>query len=379
MQTQLAEQTTIVWPSVYQQVLRRSDPFREWIERGYVKRTLHPTLPLALYEYTAKAQFDHVWDPMVRVARGLIVEYVPSRPDRIRRIVANPFPRFANLDEIEETRLDQLPSELYVSEKLDGSLIIVWHYLGRWYFSTRGGFASRQAQAAEAWYRKMGLADPPDTSCTYLFEWISPDNRIVVDYKDRQELVLLAVRRTATGEEDPPERLPIVASYIGVRAVPMRRLFEAVKDLPFGPPDQHEGYVLYSHKPYLRVKVKSPAWVMAHRILHHLSPAQVVEWAKTGVLPEEVLRLPPSLLSPIEQAIMQAQAAYEDLMAQAKALVHRTAHLSSRKEKALATEGEPKAVRTVFFALLDGNEERASEIAWAMVERSGGQPSENRV
>lgn len=361
----------IIWPRVYAQILRRTDPFGDLVRQGYIRAVEHPRWPLTLYEYTAKAQFDGLWDPVLRVARGLIVEHLPGRAQTLRRIVANPFPRFANLNEIEETKLEKLPKELYISEKLDGSLVIVWHYEGSWQFSTRGSFTSPQAQAAQRWYRQHATGDPPDPSCTYLFEWISPDNRIVVDYGDRRELVLLAVRKNATGEEEPPERLPIIARQMGVPYVRIHPMSDSVDDILFGPPDEDEGRVLYSHRPYLRVKVKSPEYVRLHRLVTQLrSPATLLAWVRSGEWDAVVSYLPDGIRQELEAQVRSINERYHDCMQQAQAWVERTSHLMSRKEKALACRESPREVQAVFFALLDGKPEEASRRAWAYVERS---------
>ncbi|MET9842806.1 hypothetical protein ABZZ01_34320, partial [Streptomyces virginiae] len=65
------------------------------------------------------------------------------------------------------------------------------HYAGRWRVASKGSFISAQAVWAQ---RRLDGADTaalhPGT--TYLAEILYPQNRIVVDYGDRRDLVLLA-------------------------------------------------------------------------------------------------------------------------------------------------------------------------------------------
>ncbi|HRF99146.1 MAG TPA: hypothetical protein PLZ51_28235, partial [Aggregatilineales bacterium] len=74
--------------------------------------------------------------------------------------------------------------------KMDGSLGILYRWQGAYYIATRGNFDSDQAIWATIFLRTHydlhNLAD----EYTLLFEIIYPDNRIVVNYGQRQDLVL---------------------------------------------------------------------------------------------------------------------------------------------------------------------------------------------
>ena len=78
---------------------------------------------------------------MTLAARGLILDHAA------RRIVATPFPKFFNAGERDGT-IPDLPFE--TTEKLDGSLIIIFHHRGRWRTATTGAFDSDQAVWAQA-------------------------------------------------------------------------------------------------------------------------------------------------------------------------------------------------------------------------------------
>ncbi|MGL1080507.1 RNA ligase, partial [Vibrio parahaemolyticus] len=85
--------------------------------------------------------YDSAWDPVTTAARGLILDLED------RRIVATPFPKFFNAGE----RGEPIPDLPFIAtEKLDGSLIIIFHHRGRWRTATKGAFASAQAQWAQA-------------------------------------------------------------------------------------------------------------------------------------------------------------------------------------------------------------------------------------
>jgi T4 RnlA family RNA ligase len=162
------------------------------IEQGYITSQTHPSLPLTIYNYTAKAQFDRYWVDATLHCRGLVL-------DNDYRPIARPLPKFFNLSEYQGTLPNGVPN---IYEKLDGSLIILFHYQGQWEVASRGSFASDQSQMARvllANYRED--LDKLDRAYTYLFEIIYPINRIVVDYGTQQRLVLLAAVNTETGAE----------------------------------------------------------------------------------------------------------------------------------------------------------------------------------
>jgi T4 RnlA family RNA ligase len=162
------------------------------VEQGYITCQIHPSLPLKIYNYTAKVQYERYWVEATLSCRGLVL-------DAEYRPIARPLPKFFNLSEHQGNLPDGVPK---IYEKLDGSLIILFHYQGRWEVASRGSFASEQAQMARVLLDNYAeYLEKLDREHTYLFEVIYPDNRIVVDYGDARRLVLLAAVHTQTGVE----------------------------------------------------------------------------------------------------------------------------------------------------------------------------------
>ena len=101
--------------------------------------------------------------------------------DEDGQIIARPLPKFFNLTEINGwDELQEQEYELY--KKIDGSLIIMFHYKGHRIFCTRGSFCSDQALKAKEIFNK-----------NYCFEIIYPENKIVVDYDETEDLFLLSI------------------------------------------------------------------------------------------------------------------------------------------------------------------------------------------
>lgn len=168
------------------------------VEAGYISRKPHPSLPLAIYTYTRACQYERRWNPATIHCRGLVIE------DTTDAVIALPFPKFWNIGEFDQGHdyAPALPSEPFeIFSKMDGSLGIVFNYDGRWHAASKGSFISEQAVWAT---RRLTQLDHSKLipGYTYLAEILYPENRIVVNYGDRKDLVLLAAYRP-NGTEAP--------------------------------------------------------------------------------------------------------------------------------------------------------------------------------
>lgn len=164
------------------------------INERYVHFQKHPTEPLIIYNYTASAQYDRVWDDVTRQCRGLVVH------SETEEIVARPWPKFFNLGEHPVDLDPNMPVRAF--DKWDGSLGILYPISDEmgWAIATRGSFTSWQAIWATHWLQNHVDRSFFDSHMTHLFEILIKSNRIVVDY-DWEGLVLLGIRDTATGED----------------------------------------------------------------------------------------------------------------------------------------------------------------------------------
>lgn len=227
---------------------------------------------LSLFCYTQAAVYDRQWTPFTLMARGLIL-------DRERRIVvATPFEKFFNLGEREQP----LPDYGFdILEKLDGSLIIIWHDPGTgWRCATKGSFDSEQARAAQQWLSARDLsALRPGT--TYLAEWVAPDNRIVVPYA-KTELVLLSVIEEE-GNEWSYALLTELAGQLGWR-VAKQYHFDSIADLVAHAtqlPATEEGFVLRWQNG-LRLKIKGDEYRRIHALISRCTPLAMWEAMAAG-------------------------------------------------------------------------------------------------
>ncbi|MFE2287408.1 RNA ligase [Streptomyces sp. NPDC059443] len=257
----------------------------EAIDAGYVLRKSHPELPLSLYTYTRTAQYERVWNQVTTRCRGLVADDVTGA------VVALPLPKFFNVGEHEagQPYAPALPDEPFeVYDKVDGSLGVVFHYAGQWRVASRGSFTSTQAVWAQ---RRL---DRRDTSglvpgTTYLAEILYPQNRIVVDYGDRRDLVLLAAYGAAGAEVPLAEAAAHwegIGSVVTVwPAMPLDELLAltASNTLPGGgnaTGTDAEGFVL-RFASGVRAKAKIAEYVRLHKVLTGVTERDI--WRSHGI------------------------------------------------------------------------------------------------
>ncbi|MFJ8668763.1 RNA ligase [Streptomyces sp. NPDC093600] len=255
------------------------------LDAGHVTRKAHPELPLSIYTYTRACQYERIWNRVTTRCRGLVADDVTGE------IVALPLPKFFNIGEHEagQPYAPALPDEPFeVYDKVDGSLAVVFHYAGRWRVASKGSFVSAQATWAQ---RRL---DRTDTAAlvpgvTYLAEILYPKNRIVVDYGDRRDLVLLAAF-AADGTEIPLADAAAHWQDIGsvVTVWPAMEIDELVamtesNTLPGGRAAtgmDAEGFVL-RFASGVRAKAKLSEYVRLHKVLTGVTERDI--WRSHGI------------------------------------------------------------------------------------------------
>jgi RNA ligase len=249
---------------------------KQQITDGIVKRQQHPSSPLAILNYTPKAQYTpDAWTDCTDKCRGLIYN-----TDTFE-IVARPLVKFWNFGDQRhpETMPENLPAtKPLITRKMDGSLGIGYECPenGQTMVATRGSFTSDQAQWATGYLLTDRFAFP--AGYTPLFEIIYPENRIVVDYKDYAGLTLLAGVNNETGEELPYSDLVNWAFINQIQVV--RQFDKPFEDCTVEDDPNEEGYVVSwpregTHP--VRVKIKYETYCKLHKIMTQTSAIGIWE------------------------------------------------------------------------------------------------------
>ena len=276
---------------------------------------------LLLYVYSEHCVFEGAWDGITIAARGLILD--PAA----RRVVATPFPKFFNVGERGQP-IPDLPFETF--EKLDGSLIIIYHHGGRWRAATKGAFDSQQAVWAQARLDGADLS-PLRPGTTYLAEATYAENRIVVRY-DAPALVMLGAY-AEDGTELETGALAAIAAGLGW---PMaeRHAFSSVSDLLLhaqGLPRSREGFVL-RFSDGLRLKVKGNEYKRIHALISRVTPLAMWEAMAAGDDMAAIRRdLPEEFWDDFDNIVALLEGTVQDLSSRVAALAGTLEGLSDKE------------------------------------------------
>ena len=234
------------------------------MEEGRISKQVHPSLPIYILNYTAKAQYVNKWTQSERICRGLIAE------EGTHEIIARGPSKFFNYGQTGAPEAD-LSTLVTVANKLDGSLGIGWEYGGEYGIATRGSFMSDQSIHATARMTENDRAniDYLGGQSTRIWEIIYPGNRIVVDYKGADKLAPLGTVDNVTGLITHRPRT-VLKSYENMF------LSEALA-LPI--PDDEEGYVLDLRNKYGmvtgHVKLKGETYKILHGLLTNTNARRI--------------------------------------------------------------------------------------------------------
>jgi RNA ligase len=248
-----------------------------YLEDGLLYKQTHPTLPLTIWNYTEKVQYEGLWDEVTLSCRGLVT-------DDKGNVAARPFRKFFNIEESKH-----IPTSSFdVYEKMDGSLIIVFWYDGEWVVASRGSFTSDQAVAASKIFFDK-LDHNFSIGITYLFEFTAKWNRIVVDYGDEDNLTLLGAIRTDDETEATYEQLEMIARGANCDVV---KRYDGIKDystLKGIIKDNQEGFVVrFSNGD--RMKIKGEEYLRLHKIMTNLSTTAIWEVLSNGGSMDDLLK-----------------------------------------------------------------------------------------
>jgi RNA ligase len=313
------------------------EAFEDLVKHGYLRKAENDDL--VLYGYTDQCTFERAWQTRyTRDARGIIFE------KKTGRLVAKPFPKFFNLGEMEEVNLSNLPKEPYkVYEKCDGSLGIIYYYGGKWNVATRGSLGSEQAiKGAEILSKSARFIAGLDKhrDMTYLVEIIYPENKIIVDYKGEEKLVLLGAYWNKTGQEYPFELLRDFAIGAGMPyAKEYDYTIEQMIELQKTMPKDEEGFVV-RFESGLRVKIKGHEYMRIAKMISQMSPLSFWEAMKDGRVGREyVQQLPEEFRSEYEPMIDKLEQQYKQIMSEVGADLRKLPQIDFQSKEGKKTIG----------------------------------------
>ncbi len=243
----------------------------EYVLRSKFTVEKHPDTDLFIYGYeTRKEGIPIVWDAVNIHLRGIIL-------DSNGKVAYRPFQKFFTfkhyltktkvlLTEGETLKLPDCSFKIY--EKVDGSMAVLYWVDDKPYLASQRSFSSlNAAKATQILYAKYShLFNTLRRDLTYVFEAIYPNTRVMVNYDDREDLILLGVIDNATGNDLPINNIgfPTAKDYTAEYGH-IKDIDELVAlNLP-----NLEGFVLY-YENGLRLKLKFQWFTEAHLLVNRI-------------------------------------------------------------------------------------------------------------
>jgi hypothetical protein len=262
----------------------KENSVEELINQFSIKVKHYPEDGLLLLNYDQlKSPKTH---PVVMECRSLILDDISFD------IISQKFPRFFNLGEFPESYSKFNWNNYHIMSKEDGSLVGVYYnpntdnfevstrsmakaeqehdLFGNWRMAILGAFGFDTEDDFQEYWKKLVLPIPNHYTATFIFEFVSPLNRIVTPYT-KNEMVLLGINTNGIehGKDILEYTNNILSTNINVRLPEFYNLpktpdslIQEVNKLE----NLKEGFVLWDENNKIRIKLKSSAYLVAHAI-----------------------------------------------------------------------------------------------------------------
>ena len=324
------------------------------IADGIINDSKHKELPLTILNYSKIAQFEKKWDDLTLQCRGLVI-------DDLDNIIAIPFKKFFNLEEISK---ELIPKESYeVYKKMDGSLGILFNYSDNWYMATRGSFISEQSvKGKEILENKYNHIIPElDKQVTYLFEIIYKQNRIVVDYGAMEDLILLGAINRDTGEEISLDTINFPFNIVQKMDI---LKFDELKNQNI---KNEEGYVIKFIPSNYRIKIKFEQYITIHGIVTEFSNKKIWEILRNNMDLKSILEVVP------DEFYDKVKIVYDELKSQFESIKNKSIEVAeqgkkfgNRKDLALWLLNNHKDIMPFVFGITDNKQ--VDDAIWKFIK-----------
>lgn len=341
----------------------------DYHQLGKVRHSVHPDRDLHVWCYSQATVFSRDWDDLTRLCRGLVT-------DGEGVVISRPYPKFFNWGEplAPGPEITQGPFQAF--DKEDGSLIVVGLDVdGAPVVSTKGSFTTWHSEVA----RGLLGGWKPAPGTTALFEFIHPQNRIVIDYGDREALVLLGAVSNEDGcDHFTPEQYADESGWPGDLAKPrafnLQNILRTVQDPENGP--NREGFVLIWPNPLgpsTRVKIKFAQYMQLHATLSRLSNVAVWEALSTGTFDALLEAVPDEMYEKVRECADELSQAFAETCGHAFQVAEKARLLhDTRANQARYILSQKDIESSLVFAALDSptfpRDPRLDKRVWAKIK-----------
>ena len=225
-------------------------------------------------------EFYHLYDGLYKECRSIVIDVENEK------IVILPFDKFFNINEVEETKIDNIRDIILNAEyidftdKMDGSMQTATYYNNQYIMA-----GSKSIDPEKSWRLADGYSLLNEDykkalrefyDFTFIFEYISEEDAHVVIYEeDKKGLYLIGIRNNLNGQFFNYNQLLQVANEFNLKITKKHSLTldEVLETLPKYKSSEKEGYVMHAvvnNKDYF-VKIKCNDYVAMHSILSMMS------------------------------------------------------------------------------------------------------------
>ena len=332
---------------------------------GLVYKQTHPTLPLTIWNYTEKVQYENLFKtyPLLLQCRGLIT-------DNKGNIIVKPISKFFNYEEIlneSETIIPFKDQYVYVQNKEDGSMLILFYYENQWVTATRGSFTSEQSIKGMEILKKNYNLELFEKSVAYIGEVIYPENQICVNYgKDEKVMFISTVPNLVyTWYHDNEFHWTTSLSYFKMSGIKKKHIVETkqyfnfdndlCKELKELNTKNKEGFVLRFFPSNFRLKIKFEDYINLHRIVTGVSNLIIWEYLKESKdLDELIQKVPDEFYDWVKKTESNLTSEYGILENEYKIIFNKIKkEVNSEDRKVFAGHAKRYKHSSILFKILD--------------------------
>jgi hypothetical protein len=308
-------------------------------------------------------------EPIVQQCRGIILDEA-----RDWAVVSYPFDKFFNYGEPNAAKIDWPSAKVF--EKLDGSLMSLYWHAGAWRVASSGtpdaGGPAHDSGITFAelfWqtWNTMGYRLPDDPNMTFMFELMTPLNRIIVQHT-QPRLILIGARRLTDYREETASEVAAKFGWTCVQTLPLGSLADCTAAAAKLTGLDGEGFVVCDAD-FRRIKVKCPQYVALSHMKDTLSPRSMLEVIRKGESDEFLNYFPE--IRPVYESV---KSKYDQLCQELNAEYEAVKEIESQKDFAMAIKAS--RCSSALFALRNKKSaslrEYFSDASQQAVERAVG-------
>ena len=317
------------------------------VTQNYIKKATHPQLPLNIYNYTPRTQFESFWVPITRMSRGLVLD------DNYDIIIKCP-EKFFNFGEdfaadidLNTARITEKLDGYYISVKLDTDFGLI--------ITSRGSFDNQYVEAAEKFITDEILLKmvPNYTYFCELLQDFPGDEAIILTKHPEPKLVCWAIEDENFNEILPDDECP----------------FPTAKELSLAEAKQYleqkvEGIVAQDPRTFERVKIKTEYYILHHKLLSDCTKKRAWEVISQGNKIED-LDIPDEFMQQMRTWEAELVLEYEMWWHKIQEADSKTNHLS---DKELGLLNDYQELKPFLFLLRKDREQECLNRIWGKIK-----------